>query len=110
MLAGSYGWAYDANGQGKIERASRTMDQILLRMLPGFTEGPRDLDGRLSGPLDDRSTARNGYEQAAAAGADPATLPLRLRVFVDRFAAYVDWYNSTHAHSGIGRRTRPRCA
>src|SRR5258708_2171890 len=47
--------------KGKIERVNRTVDQMLLMMLPGFTEGPRDLDGRLSGPLDDRSAARAGY-------------------------------------------------
>src|SRR5436190_22250352 len=32
--------AYQANGKGKIERVNRTVDQILLMMLPGFTEGP----------------------------------------------------------------------
>lgn len=96
---------YHANGKGKIERANRTVDQILLSMLPGFTEGPRDLDGRLSGPLDDRSAARAGYEYAAARGAEPSELPLRLSVFVDRFAAWASWYNNAHVHSGIGGRT-----
>ncbi|MEV6348373.1 Mu transposase C-terminal domain-containing protein [Actinoplanes sp. NPDC051851] len=97
--------AYHANGKGKIERANRTVDQILLSMLPGFTEGPRDLDGRLSGPVDDRSAARTGYEQAAAGGAGPAELPLRLSVFVERFAAWVTWYNTEHVHTGVGGRT-----
>ncbi len=96
---------YHANGKGKIERTNRTVDQILLMMLPGFTECPRELNGRLSGPLDDRARARAGYERAAAAGADPADLPMRWSVFVDRFAAWVAWYNTEHAHSGIGGRT-----
>jgi len=97
--------AYHPNGKGKIERVNRTVDQMLLMMLPGFTEGPRDLDGRLSGPLDDRSAARAGFEQASAAGADPAALPLRWSVFVDQFAAWVSWYNTEHAHSGLGGRS-----
>lgn len=96
---------YHPNGKGKIERGNRTVDQMLLTMLPGFTEGPRDLDGRLSGPLDDRSAARAGYEQAAAGGADPAALPMRWSVFVDQFAAWVSWYNTEHAHSGLGGRS-----
>lgn len=74
-------------------------------MLPGFTEGPRELNGRLSGPLDDRSAARAGYEQEAADGADPAGLPLRWSVFVEQFAAWVTWYNIEHIHRGVGGRT-----
>ncbi|MBG0567817.1 hypothetical protein [Actinoplanes aureus] len=96
---------YHANAKGKIERVNRTVDQILLLMLPGFTEGPRELNGRLSGPLDDRSAARAGYEQDAAGGADPAGLPLRWSVFVEQFAAWVTWYNTEHTHRGIGGRT-----
>ncbi|MGC4832205.1 Mu transposase C-terminal domain-containing protein [Micromonospora sp. DT68] len=96
--------AYHANGKGKIERVNRTVDQILLTMLPGFTAGPRDLNNRLSGPLDDRSRARAGYAEQAAAG-DPAMLPMRWSVFVERFAAWVSWYNTEHIHSGIGGRT-----
>src|SRR5204863_1684368 len=59
--------AYQANGKGKIERVNRTVDQILLMMLPGFTEGPRELNGRLCGLPDNRAAARAGYEHAAAA-------------------------------------------
>ena len=96
---------YLANRKGKIERANRTVDQILLSMLPGFTEGPRELNGQLSGSLDDRARARAGYEHAAAAGAQPGELPMPWSVFVDRFAAWVTWYNTEHTHSGIGGRT-----
>jgi putative transposase len=97
--------AFQANSKGKIERTNRTVDQILLSMLPGFTEGPRELGGRLSGPLDDRARARAGYEHAAAAGAGPEALSMRWGVFVDRFAAWVAWYNTEHAHNGTGGRT-----
>jgi putative transposase len=96
---------YLANGKGKIERVNRTVDQILLSMLPGFTEGPRELNGRLFGPLDDRARARAEYETTAAAGAEPGKLPMRWSVFVDRFAAWVTWYNTEHAHSSLGGRS-----
>ncbi|MEV4123154.1 Mu transposase C-terminal domain-containing protein [Micromonospora sp. NPDC049645] len=97
--------AYHPNAKGKIERVNRSTDQLLLSMLPGFTEGPRELSGRLAGPVDDRSPARAGYEAAAAAGAPAETLPMRWSVFVDQFAAWVTWYNREHAHTGIGGRT-----
>lgn len=97
--------AYHPNAKGKIERAKRSVDQILLSMLPGLLEGPRELSGRLSRSLDDRPAARAGYEHAAPHGADPADLPMRLTVFVNRFTAWMTWYNNEYQHSGIGSRT-----
>jgi putative transposase len=79
------------------------VDQILSLMLPGFTKGPRRVDGRLAGPLDDRAKARAGYGRVAADGTgDPSKLPMRWSVFVARFAQWVTWYNTEHVHSRLG--------
>jgi putative transposase len=97
---------YRANRKGKIERLNRSVEQLLLLMLPGFTGGAREVNGRLAGPLDDRVRARTGYGDAAEGNdVDPAMVPMRWSVFVDRFAEWVTWYNTEHAHSGLGGRT-----
>jgi len=97
---------YQPHGKGKIERVNRTVDQIFLSMLPGFTEGPRRLNGRLSGPLDDRQSARVRYGEAAEEpGADPATLPMRWDTLVARFGTWVAWYNTQRKHSRLRGRT-----
>ncbi|WP_019900452.1 Mu transposase C-terminal domain-containing protein [Salinispora arenicola] len=99
---------YRPNRKGKIERLNRSVEQMLLSMLPGFTGGAREVNGRLAGPLDDRARVRAGYGEAAAVEGsqlDPARVPMRWSVFVDRFAEWVTWYNTEHIHSGLGGRT-----
>lgn len=53
---------YHANRKGKIERTNRTVDQILLMMLPGFTEGLREL-------LQDRELIRRALFDSGPCGA-----------------------------------------
>ncbi|MFC4122493.1 Mu transposase C-terminal domain-containing protein [Nonomuraea zeae] len=84
-----------------------TVDQMLLCTLPGYTEGPRRLNGALDGPLDDRLAAREAYGQAAEdapAGerAEPSALPLGLETFARIFGDWVAAYNTGHAHSELG--------
>jgi hypothetical protein len=43
--------------KGKIERLNRTIDDTLLRSLPGWADGPRAASGQLLGVAP--STARN---------------------------------------------------
>lgn len=87
--------------KGKIERLHRTIDQTLLSGLPGFTEGPRDVAGKLYGPLDDRAAAR-------AAAPDQAVQPMRIEHFAAHFASWVAWYNTMRPHSALDGRTRCR--
>ncbi|MDE3721400.1 DDE-type integrase/transposase/recombinase [Nocardiopsis sp. N85] len=56
--------AYTPHRKGKVERFHRTLEQMLLSALPGFTGGPRDAAGRLHGPVDDRPAARAAAETA----------------------------------------------
>ncbi|MDR7276001.1 hypothetical protein J2S41_002779 [Catenuloplanes atrovinosus] len=93
--------AFASNLKGKVERSNLTIDQMYSSTLPGYTKGRRDLSGRLSGPLDDRSTARAAYEEAAAAGADPGELPMSWKTFVEHFSDWVRWYNTEHLHSRL---------
>ncbi|WP_017590842.1 Mu transposase C-terminal domain-containing protein [Nocardiopsis ganjiahuensis] len=89
--------AYTPHRKGKVERFHRTLEQMLLSTLPGFTGGPRDAAGRLHGPLDDRPAAR-----AAAETAD--VRPMGIDALVERVQGWVGWYNTAHQHSALGRR------
>lgn len=89
---------YTPHRKGKVERFHRTLEQMLLSTLPGFTGGPRDAAGRLHGPLDDRFAAR-----AAAETAD--VRPMGINVLVDRVRTWVDWYNTSHQHSALNGRS-----
>lgn len=70
--------------KGKVERLNRTIDDSLLRLLPGWCDGPRAANGRLL-------------------GAGPT---LRLEQFVELFAAWVLDYNETRPHAGLAGQTR----
>lgn len=88
---------YVPHRKGKIERLNATIDSTLLCGLPGYTGGPRDAAGRLYGPVDDRSAAR-------AAAAETGG-PMRIEALAERFAAWVNWYNTERPHSQIDGRT-----
>ena len=65
--------------KGKIERLNRTIDDTLLRALPGWCDGPRAANGRLLG----------------------ASPPLKLEQFVGLFADWVVDYNEVRPHAGL---------
>lgn len=69
--------------KGKIERLNRTIDDTLLRSLPGWTDGPRAANGRLL-------------------GARPV---LGLERLVALFAAWVRDYNESRPHAGLDGQT-----
>ncbi|MEU6206097.1 Mu transposase C-terminal domain-containing protein [Micromonospora musae] len=90
---------YHPHLKGKIERAFRTIDQMLLTALPGFTGGPRKIDGTLEGPLrDDRSTC-TAYGDDSPRRDGP--LPLPWEVFTDHIRQFIAWYNNEHIHSQL---------
>ena len=60
---------YHPNGKGKIERVNRTVDQMLLMMLPGFTEGQVQPGHHPVPPLA-RGVRRNGVAAAVAGDED----------------------------------------
>ncbi|OOC52444.1 MULTISPECIES: Mu transposase C-terminal domain-containing protein [Nocardiopsis] len=93
--------AYTPHRKGKVERFHRTLEQMLLTTLPGFTGGPRDAAGRLHGPVDDRPAAR-----AAAETAD--VRPMGIDVLVERVRDWVRWYNTAHEHAALGGRSPAR--
>jgi putative transposase len=90
---------YHPHLKGKIERVFRTVEQMLLTALPGFTGGPRRIDGVLEGPLRDDPSACIAY------GEDPThrdrPLPLPWEVFTDHVRQFVTWYNNEHTHSQL---------
>ncbi|MES0838372.1 Mu transposase C-terminal domain-containing protein [Nocardiopsis tropica] len=90
--------AYTPHRKGKVERFHRTLEQMLLSTLPGFTGGPRDAAGRLHGPLDDRAAAC-----AAAQTAD--VRPMGIDALVGRIRDWVTWYNTAHQHSALDGRS-----
>lgn len=69
--------------KGKIERLNRTIDDTLLRSLPGWADGPRADNGRLL-------------------GARPV---LSIERFVALFAAWVCDYNELRPHAGLDGQT-----
>ncbi|GAB2485828.1 Mu transposase C-terminal domain-containing protein [Nocardiopsis aegyptia] len=90
--------AYTPHRKGKVERFHRTLEQMLLSALPGFTGGPRDAAGRLHGPLDDRPAARAAAETAQVR-------PMGIDALVACIRDWVTWYNTAHAHSALGGRS-----
>lgn len=90
--------AYTPHRKGKVERFHRTIEQMLLSGLPGFTGGPRDAAGRLHGPLDDRPAARAAAETAPVR-------PLGIDDLVGRVRDWVRWYNTAHQHTALNGRT-----
>lgn len=90
--------AYAAHRKGKVERIHRTIDSTLLCGLPGFTGGPRNVAGRLYGPVDDRAIVRSAVRGTAAE-------PMRIERLAERFAAWVNWYNTERPHEGLDGRT-----
>lgn len=63
---------YHPHLKGKIERVFESVDQMLLSQLPGYTGGPRRLNGSLDGPVDDRLAAREAYGEAPIIASHPA--------------------------------------
>ena len=74
--------AYCPCQKGKIERLNRTIEQELLRGLPGWTGGPRDVRGRL-------------VDQT------PWTLERLVAVFAD----WITGYNTRRPHKALAGRT-----
>lgn len=94
--------ARKAYRKGKVERINRTIDQTLLRALPGFTGGPRDAAGKLYGPVDDRLAAR----AIAQDDDDPQCVkPMRIERLAARLAAWTRWYNTERPHRMLQGRT-----
>lgn len=60
--------------------------------------GPRDADGRLYGPLDDRFAAR------LRAARNPVT-PLPIEASAGIFAQWASWYNTERPYDGLDGRT-----
>jgi putative transposase len=89
---------YQPHLKGKIERLNRTVEQTLLKGLPGYTDGARDAAGRLYGPLKDDPGSR-------AAAAEAVVKPWRIERLARRFAGWEAWYNSERPHSMLGGRT-----
>ncbi|MFI6536754.1 integrase core domain-containing protein [Nonomuraea sp. NPDC050547] len=87
-----------AHRKGKVERIHRTIDETLLRGLPGFTGGPRDAAGKLYGPIDDRAAAQDD--------ADPQhAKPMRIERLAAKFADWARWYNTERPHRMLDGRT-----
>jgi putative transposase len=74
---------YTPHLKGKVERLHRTITQEFLKSLPFYTGGPRAADGTLYG------------------GGSPITLDR----FVSDFDTWVQDYNTTRRHRGIGGQT-----
>lgn len=74
---------YAPHEKGKIERLHRTIAETFIATLPGYTDGPRDIRGRLedSGEL------------------------LVLAQLVEAFATWVLAYNRERPHRSLGRLT-----
>jgi putative transposase len=75
---------YTPHLKGSIERLNETVEQLVLRELPGFLHGATDRTGR---PV------------------DTAAQLLRFECLVELFDAFVRWYNVEHPHDGLNGRT-----
>jgi len=75
---------YSPNLKGKVERAQGSAVTQLLAELPGFTGGPRDASGKLWGS---------------------GLAVLTLAELVERFDAWVRWYNRERPHASLGGQT-----
>lgn len=89
---------YTPYRKGKVEHIHRTIEQILLCALAGYTDGPRDVAGQLYGPIRDSPAAR-------AAAETTQTGPLRIERFAALFADWVAWYNTERPHSMLEGQT-----
>ena len=89
---------YEPHLKGKIERLNRTVEDTLIKGLPGYTHGARDKAGHLLGPLKDDSKARAGAHEAKVK-------PWTLEQFARRFAQWAYWYNTKKPHSMLNRAT-----
>ncbi|MDR7304495.1 DDE-type integrase/transposase/recombinase [Haloactinomyces albus] len=88
--------------KGVIERWHRTIAQMLLSQLPGFTGGPRDQRGRLYGPVRDDAAWRALVPESGSAR-HLAAMPIT--TFAAVFAAWVRWFNTEHRHSALAGRS-----
>lgn len=89
---------YEPHLKGKIERLHLTVEQTLIKGLPGYTHGPRDKAGNLLGPLRDDPRSR-----AAARTAE--VKPWTLERLAHRFAQWAHWYNTKKPHSMLNGAT-----
>jgi putative transposase len=74
---------YSPHEKGKIERLHRTIADTFIATLPGYTDGPRDIRGRLEG----------------------SEVRLELRTLVERFGAWVVAYNGDRPHRALAGQT-----
>jgi putative transposase len=89
---------YEPHLKGKIERLNRTVEQTLIKGLPGYTHGARDKAGHLLGPLSDDPQARADAQQAEVK-------PWTLEEFAQRFAKWANWYNTEKPHRMLNGAT-----
>lgn len=61
---------YEGRGKGVIERWHRTIADMLLCQLPGYTDGPRDKQGHLYGPVRDDAAWRASLPDPSTASLD----------------------------------------
>lgn len=113
---------------GRIERWHLTVTRMLLVHLPGYSGGPRDRHGRLCAAIRDDIAWRSaqpaagteeepgghhpdidtgdesvpGPDDIAEGDGQAATTMLGWTEFVDQYARWVRWYNSSHRHRGLG--------
>lgn len=80
--------AHTPSQKGKIERAFRSMKEMLFSTLPYYTEGPKRKDGRLDVP--------KGVQ------------PLGYVEFVQRVLDWVRFYNYEHVHNEIKQKPAVR--
>ena len=75
--------SYAPHEKGKIERLHRTIAETFIATLPGYTDGPKDIRGRL----------------------EDAGEPLLLKQLVEGFAGWVLAYNAERPHRSLNGLT-----